>query len=897
MPGWAGEASTAQATHGAREAAQAAAPVDLPPHAASLLDDADNSDATMASSGDQGAETSFTRPRDSSRSTARKCAPNRAPLGAAAADASDFFDPAVDDGRFLGDDSSSESSSTASDSSIEFDSGASSHDPRATPPAARPLGPALPIPTPFRTAARPARARQHVQVGATSPPKTARAVVDPAAVSRDHPLPHPLLDFNILNHAPARHPAPPPGWKELSSRTVQEEVDEAARGSERRRRVEEQRRLREPEGARWDWTWACDGLEVPKAEAKGKGKGKTKEASPDFHSAAFFPHAHLPGLEYMSGVIAIVGGSKVDLCYLDSASTSSSPAQLSHLVSHTSAAKLYPSHVRSPRPALAPLPPADPDPPSQRDKEEYLTCAWSVNITTHPYTPMLAVAGRGRVVDVFLVGRRASGEWLLYKDRTITGHGGTILHLAFHPSYPHLLASASEDKTIRLWDPTLPWGSDVAVSRRVRDARPGSAVEMGTTGGGKKGGKGKVGPQSRVEERIRQAEGGRTSRPRVEGELLGVLAEGGHEKAVMSCDFHATLPIIVSAGNDGFIKLWQLPPAVLEATPFWPRTPLHHHPASPPPFAHAPIIDPPIFSSYAVHPGQWTDQVLFASPTTCTILSKAAVTHPDAAFSPRTSVKLWSPTVLDVLPSCSADRRAAAVERARRLDLATPEALGAPALLPPSAVLPPYARSDGAFRVLYEAVVESQNCVGDSVGWYRPAPRSPVDREQDGPSEAFFVLGTATPLPAPAAAVGADEALYFFRPFSPIPLGPDARPPTTSSSSAAPFAPIHSTSRTPSATRRPPSAAARAAEVAAAARALFPPERDRSAHDFTPRLLPSAVVDVFTSSGGERAGAGGRRAVHWRALAVSARGTEVVAVGDGGAVAVFRAQLRDGDEV
>lgn len=92
----------------------------------------------------------------------------------------------------------------------------------------------------------------------------------------------------------------------------------------------------------------------------------------------------------------------------------------------------------------------------------------------------------------------------------------TIHHLTFHPSYPHLLASASEDKTLRLWDPTVPWGSD----ERVRRTLP-------------KGGQ--RGATSRREEELRTAEGGRTSRPRVEGELLGVMAEGGHEKAVMSC--------------------------------------------------------------------------------------------------------------------------------------------------------------------------------------------------------------------------------------------------------------------------------------------------------------------------------------------------------------------------
>ncbi|GAA5890359.1 hypothetical protein JCM8208_002791 [Rhodotorula glutinis] len=877
MSGWAGDATTDDSalgsrTDGARGAFQAGPIVELSSTTSSRSGSVAQSDQSMASNSDADVETSLLGAQGPASATARKSAPRRAPLGFAG-ERPNVLDLAGDDDGMDNDDSASETSSSSSESSIELDSGASSYGSRATPPAALPPHPPPRASTPFRTPARPTRARRHAHASAPSPPKSTRTPVDPAAVSRDHPLPHAPFDFNILNHAPTRHPAPPAGWKEPSSRTTEEDKDEAARAVERARRVEEQRRLREPESAPWGWTWTCDELVVSKEDVKGKSKGKKKETATDYHSAAFFPHAHLPGLSYMSGVLAIVGGSTVDLHHLDSASTSSSSAKLSHLVSHKSAARLSPSH---------------------RDKEEYLTCAWSVNISTHPYTPMLAVAGRGRVIDVFLVGRRASGEWALHKDRTVTGHGGAIQHIAFHPSYPHLLASASEDKTIRLWDSTLPWGSDAAVSHR---AGPGtaSAGETGAAGGGKKKVRAKVGPQSKVEERIRQAEGGRTSRPRVEGELLGVLAEGGHEKAVMSCDFHAALPVIVSAGNDGFIKLWQLPLSVLEATPFWPRTPLHRHPISPPPFAHAPVIGPPIFSSYAIHPGQWPDQVLFASPTSCTILSKAPVSHPDARFSPRTSVKLWAPTVLDVLPSRSADRRTAAVERAHSLALATPESIEAPALLPPSASLPPYARSSSAFRVAYEAVVESQNCVGDSVGWFRPSPHSSAGRERDELGEPFFVIGTSTPLPVPAAGAGADEALYFFRPFAPIPFGAGSGPPSSTTSSAAHAHPPFSTISTSPVIRRPPSAAARAAEVDAAACALFPPDRDRSAHDFAPRLFPSAVVDVATS-GGLQGGAGTRAALHWRALAVGAGGTEVVAVGDGGSVAVFRAQRRAGPE-
>lgn len=75
------------------------------------------------------------------------------------------------------------------------------------------------------------------------------------------------------------------------------------------------------------------------------------------------------------------------------------------------------------RPVIPPLTSCVPS-AMQRDAEELFTCSWSVNIMTNPYTPMLAVAGRGRTIEVFLIGQRSTGEWLVHLDRTITGHGG-----------------------------------------------------------------------------------------------------------------------------------------------------------------------------------------------------------------------------------------------------------------------------------------------------------------------------------------------------------------------------------------------------------------------------------------------------------------------------------------
>ncbi|BGP36908.1 hypothetical protein JCM10449v2_000810 [Rhodotorula kratochvilovae] len=357
----------------------------------------------------------------------------------------------------------------------------------------------------------------------------------------------------------------------------------------------------------------------------------------------------------------------------------------------------------------------------------------------------------------------------------------------------------------------------------------------------------------------------------------------------MSCDFHAMLPLLVSAGNDGFIKLWQLPPSVLGATPYWPQTPLHRHLPAPPPFSHAPSLGPPIFSSYAIHPGQWPDQVLFASPTTCTLLSKAPVTHPDARFSPRTSIKLWVSFVLDVLPSAtssSTDRPATAQHARLAARAQGPHAV--PALVPLQAPLPPYARSDSAFRILGEAVVEAQNCVGDKMGWYRPLPGAGTE---GGTEEPVFIVGTATPLPLGRdGADGGDEALYFFRPFATPPVPP---PPAAPAATAPAMARFGSGSSSTSSGAR--ASAARNAQLDAVAEALFPPGRDRAAHDFTPRLLPSAVAAVFPPSvgvAGDGVEARERVRVHWRAIAVAPGGASVVAVGDDGAVGVFRRRRR-----
>ncbi|GAA5866693.1 hypothetical protein JCM3774_001960 [Rhodotorula dairenensis] len=658
----------------------------------------------------------------------------------------------------------------------------------------------------------------------------------------DYPLPYSTYKFDILNHAPARHPTTPIAYKPLELMTGQERTEEHLRMQDRSERERRQRQLRETTGNEWTWDWR---------DLKGKRRANTQDTT--YHSASFFPHAHLPGLKYMKGVFAVVGGDQVELHQAAGESTVASTS------SETARATVMLARSRLPWRG------ADP-----RNTEELFTCAWSVNITTSPYTPMLAVAGRGRTIELFLVGQRATGEWLVHLERTITGHGGSVYHLTFHPSYPHLLASCSEDKTVRLWDATVPWGTNSAVYHDMpkgRQGRPGD-------------------------------------RPRVEGELLAVLADCGHAQAVLSCDMHAVQPLLVTCGADGYIRLWTLPRPVLDATPHWPTTTIPHRPPSKPPktITPVPVLGPPFFSSYAVHPGQWPDQVLFASPTTCTIISKAAVSHPDAQYSPRKSVKIWVPDALDVLnPETAArihqeDFDSAYQQHHEGLDPPEP-------MIEQRSHLPADARSDNAFRVFYEAVVEDQNCIGDKIGWFRPRPHAQA-RGQTAPAaadNAFLVLATSTKLPPQKHATQSpDPALYLFRPFAAPTVGvrSDAGRVGRLLTSTLRSAGSPSFGRSSSLVGSQPASQQASSRRATSnptplgldelAEALFPPDRDRLAHDFVPRLYPSRVLRCASPPSSRDEPSLASPVVHARCVAVDPQDAEtIVAVGDQGLLAVW----------
>lgn len=68
---------------------------------------------------------------------------------------------------------------------------------------------------------------------------------------------------------------------------------------------------------------------------------------------------------------------------------------------------------------------------------------WSYDPVT--LRPIFAAAGNARIVRIF-------DFWKQELIRVLRGHGHDILSLKFHPNRPHILATASGDKTIRIWN-------------------------------------------------------------------------------------------------------------------------------------------------------------------------------------------------------------------------------------------------------------------------------------------------------------------------------------------------------------------------------------------------------------------------------------------------------------
>lgn len=122
-------------------------------------------------------------------------------------------------------------------------------------------------PRPFRSPHRSRRADIVVPSTFTSsPPKATTGGLVYFAASPDSPLPRPPFAFDILNHAPSRHPGPPPAWKHLRDMTSDERHQHQRREDERKKRERDQRQVRED----WEWEWIPCATTTSGASAKGK---------------------------------------------------------------------------------------------------------------------------------------------------------------------------------------------------------------------------------------------------------------------------------------------------------------------------------------------------------------------------------------------------------------------------------------------------------------------------------------------------------------------------------------------------------------------------------------------------------------------------------------------------
>ncbi|KAL2061958.1 hypothetical protein VTL71DRAFT_7336 [Oculimacula yallundae] len=180
--------------------------------------------------------------------------------------------------------------------------------------------------------------------------------------------------------------------------------------------------------------------------------------SADFWSVKFYPYT-APGVD---PVFAVVGGKRILVCRPPSGKDNASMETIQVIL-------------------------------DQENDIEHFACAWSKDIETG--TPLLCVAGASGQIKVLDV---VTGKLL----RTFAGHGAEINDLAVSPINPYIVASASEDCTIRIWS---------------LDPR-------------------------------------HTSQP-----CVAILEGDSHVSAVLSLAFHPAGRYLLSAGQDHRINLWTLP--------------------------------------------------------------------------------------------------------------------------------------------------------------------------------------------------------------------------------------------------------------------------------------------------------------------------------------------------
>ncbi|KAJ5052309.1 uncharacterized protein L3040_002062 [Drepanopeziza brunnea f. sp. 'multigermtubi'] len=142
-----------------------------------------------------------------------------------------------------------------------------------------------------------------------------------------------------------------------------------------------------------------------------------ERASQDFWSVKFYPFTEA-GLD---PVFAVVGGTRILICRTPTGEEKEKEKEKEKENSQMEVLRMI----------------LDDD----VDANNY-ACTWTKNLETG--APLLCVAGHTGIIKIFDV---LTGELL----RTLAGHGGEINDLVISPINPYILASCSEDCTVRVW--------------------------------------------------------------------------------------------------------------------------------------------------------------------------------------------------------------------------------------------------------------------------------------------------------------------------------------------------------------------------------------------------------------------------------------------------------------
>lgn len=181
------------------------------------------------------------------------------------------------------------------------------------------------------------------------------------------------------------------------------------------------------------------------------------------------------------------------------------------------------------------------------------SCAWNY---VEQSVPLISVAGPSGLIKVL---NALTGELVT----TLAGHGAEVNDLATHPLYPWILASASGDHSIRIWD----------LRRKI---------ELG------------------------------------ENACLIICGHGhGHKEPVLTCAWHSSGTYLISGGQDHMVCIWIVPDLVPNSVFF---DPCENSAKAPRSSAETRVIHYPHFATSAVH-SNYVDCVCFYGDL---ILSKAA---------------------------------------------------------------------------------------------------------------------------------------------------------------------------------------------------------------------------------------------------------------------------------